>query len=350
MRRLTIGGFLLAVLGLSFWVLLPFLSSLAWAAVLAYTTWPLYQRLRTLLGGRDTLAAMLMTLFVASILLVPLVWVLLILTQDLAGLGQTLNQFVSRGLPPLPATVKNWPVVGEWLARLHAWLGVDASRMQQQIGSLRSILLPALSALAGEVGRNIAKFGFAVLALFFFYRNGDLLLAQIRHVAILGLGERARGYLQAIGLTLRAVVFGIVLTALAQGLLAGLGYWLAGVSAPVLWGVVTAIVSLIPFVGPVIWIGLSIGLLMEGAQGAALGLFLWGALVVSWVDNLIRPMVVSGATRIPFLLVLFGVLGGLAAFGLIGLFAGPVILGMALAVWREWLEEQSQSTADHAAI
>jgi predicted PurR-regulated permease PerM len=344
-RRLTVGGFLLLVLGLSFWILLPFLASLAWAAVLAYTTWPLYQRLRLLAQGRDTLAAILMVLCVAALLLGPLVWVLLILAQDLAGAGRALNQLLAQGVPPLPEAVRHWPLIGDALVRLYDGLRGDADRLQQILDSAKSVLLPALSALAGEVGRNIAKFGFAVLALFFFYRDGDSLLAQVRHVATLGLGERAHDYLAAIGTTLRAVVFGIVLTALAQGLLAGLGYWAAGVTAPVLWGVITAVVSLIPFAGPIVWIGLSISLAMQGAHNEALGLFLWGALVVSWVDNLIRPIVVSGATRIPFLLVLFGVLGGVAAFGLIGLFAGPVVLGMALAVWREWVEEQAQTAA-----
>jgi predicted PurR-regulated permease PerM len=111
----------------------------------------------------------------------------------------------------------------------------------------------------------------------------------------------------------------------------------AGIAAPVLWGVITALVSLIPFVGPVVWIGLSLNLLAHGDTQAALGLFLWGALVVSWVDNLIRPLVISGPTRIPFLLVFLGVLGGLNAFGLIGLFLGPVLLAVSIAIWREWL-------------
>jgi len=137
--------------------------------------------------------------------------------------------------------------------------------------------------------------------------------------------------------TVRAVVFGIVLTALAQGLLAGLGYWAAGIAAPALWGVITALVSMIPFVGPVVWIGLSLSLLAQGETQAAVGLFLWGALVVSWVDNLIRPLVISGPTKIPFLLVFLGVLGGLNTFGLIGLFLGPVLLAVSVGIWREWL-------------
>jgi predicted PurR-regulated permease PerM len=105
-------------------------------------------------------------------------------------------------------------------------------------------------------------------------------------------------------------------------------------------GGITALISLIPFVGPVVWIGLSLSLLAQGETQAALGLFLWGALAVSWVDNLIRPIIISGPTRIPFLLVFLGVLGGVNAFGLIGLFLGPVLLAVSVAIWREWLEHK----------
>ncbi len=131
----------------------------------------------------------------------------------------------------------------------------------------------------------------------------------------------------------------LVATALLQGAVAGLGYWWAGLHAPVLLGAITALVAMIPFGTPFVWGSIGTWLLIRGEVTAGIGLLLWGTLVVSWVDNLIRPLVISSATRIPFLLVMFGVLGGLAAFGLIGLFLGPVILAVLVAVWREWLEE-----------
>ena len=129
---------------------------------------------------------------------------------------------------------------------------------------------------------------------------------------------------------------GLLLAAMAQGLLAGLGYWAAGVRAAVFWGVATAVVALIPFGAPLIWGSIGLWLLLQGQVSAGIGLLLWGALAVSWVDNLVRPWVISGVAKTPFQLVLFGVLGGLAAFGLIGLFVGPVVLAILLALWREW--------------
>jgi predicted PurR-regulated permease PerM len=335
-RRIATFAFLIFIFGSTFWVLSPFFASLAWAGILAYVTWPLHQRINRSLPGRENIVALLMTLGVAATLLLPLLWVMFSVAGDVATASTVLKRLAAEGLPPLPTGVHGWPAT-DWLIEQYGRVQGDASWVREQMAALGLLDAMALKTLAGEVGRNAAKFGIAVFALFFLYRHGDEVLTQVRRVATRWLGESARGYIQAVGVTVRAVVFGIVLTAIAQGVLAGLGYWVAGITAPALWGVITALVSLIPFVGPVVWIALSLGLLAQGDTQAALGLFLWGALVVSWVDNLIRPLVISGPTRIPFLLVFLGVLGGLNAFGLIGLFLGPVLLAVSVAIWREWL-------------
>lgn len=340
-RRIAAVAFLILVFGLTLWLLSPFFAALAWAGILAYVTWPLHHWLRARLKGRDNLAAFLMTLLVAATLLMPLVWVMLTVVTDIATAAAGIRQIAIHGLPPLPPAVANWPG-GEWVVEHYRRIQADPAWFKTQIDALGLADTARLKAIAGGIGRNIAKFGLAVFALFFLYRHGDSILAQFRGVATRWLGEAARGYIQSVGVTVRAVVFGIVLTALAQGMLAGMGYWVAGISAPALWGVITALVSLIPFLGPVVWISLSLGLLAHGETNAAIGLFLWGALVVSWVDNLIRPLAISGPTRIPFLLVFLGVLGGINAFGLIGLFLGPVILAVSIAIWREWAEHRGQ--------
>lgn len=335
-RRVAAFGFLFFIFGLTFWVLSPFLASLAWAGILAYVTWPMHQWLCRRLPGRDNLAALLMTVGVAATLLVPMIWVLITLVGDLAAASAVFRRLSADGLPPLPVAVLDWPG-GEWIAAQYRRVQSDPAWVRAQIHALGLDDVTNLREVAGDVGRNVGKFGLAVFALFFLYRNGVTVLEQFRGVATRWLGNAARGYIQAVGVTVRAVVFGIVLTALAQGVLAGLGYWAAGIAAPALWGVITALVSLIPFVGPVVWIGLALSLLAQGEIQAAVGLFLWGALVVSWVDNLIRPLVISGPTKIPFLLVFLGVLGGLNAFGLIGLFLGPALLAVSIGIWREWL-------------
>jgi predicted PurR-regulated permease PerM len=340
-RRIVAFGFLFSILGLTLWVLSPFFVALAWAGILAYVTWPLFSRLRHRLKRHDNLAALLMTVGVAAMLLLPLVWVLFSLVRDLAFVADLIRRVTTEGLPPLPPAVRHWPG-GVWLAEQYLKVQSDPAWLRAQIEALGLTDFTHIKAIMGGLGRNVAKFGLAVFALFFLYRHGDVVLAQFRGVATRWLGEAAGSYIHAVGVTVRAVVFGIILTALAQGVLAGLGYWMAGVPTPALWGLITALVSLIPFLGPVVWVSLSIGLLAHGETQAAIGLFLWGALVVSWVDNLIRPLVISGPTRIPFLLVFLGVLGGINAFGLIGLFLGPVLLGVTLAIWREWVEHRAQ--------
>jgi predicted PurR-regulated permease PerM len=124
-----------------------------------------------------------------------------------------------------------------------------------------------------------------------------------------------------------------------QGFLVGLGYLVAGVGAPVFLAALTTVCGLIPFAAPAVWGGVCVWLFIKGSTAAAVGLLIWGSIVLGWTDHIVRPFLISREAEIPFLVVLFGVLGGLAAFGLVGLFVGPVILAVLLAVWREWLFE-----------
>jgi predicted PurR-regulated permease PerM len=138
----------------------------------------------------------------------------------------------------------------------------------------------------------------------------------------------------------RAVLYGLLITAVAQGIIAGIGYWIFGLEAPAVLGALTGLLSTAPLLGTAfIWAPLAAGLLLAGHTWKGLLLLAWGTLLVHPVDNLLRPYLISSVTRVPFLLVMFGALGGLAAFGLVGLFAGPVLLGVASAVWLEWATE-----------
>ena len=336
-RRVVAFGFLVLIFGSTLWVLSPFFTALAWAGIFAYVTWPLYRRLNHRLDNRSSLAALLMTAGVALTLLAPLAWALITVAADLATASAMLRNIMNHGLPPLPSNIHNWPA-GEWIIAQYSAIQSNPEWLRAKIEAIELADPATWKAIAGNVGRNLAKFSLAVFALFFLYQHGESVSAQFDRVASHWLGESARGYLRAVGTTVHAVVFGIVLTALAQGILAGLGYWFAGIKSAALWGAVTALISLIPFAGPIVWISLSIGLLAQGETAAAIGLAVWCALIVSSVDNLVRPLAISGPTRIPFLLVFLSVLGGINAFGLIGLFAGPVLLAVSLAIWREWLE------------
>ena len=182
----------------------------------------------------------------------------------------------------------------------------------------------------------------AVVSLFFVYRDGQRYADQLTRALEQLLGPRVHNYLLAIGQTVKAVVYGLVLAALVQGTLAGLGYWIAGAGAPLFLAALTTVCGLIPFAAPLLWGGVGVWLVVAGNTVAGVGLLVWGAIVMGWTDHIVRPFLISREAQIPFLVVLFGVLGGLAAFGLVGLFLGPVILAVLLAIWREWLLESAQ--------
>ena len=339
-RRLLALGIIGGLLALGLVVLKPFLVPLLWAAILAYITWPLHRRMLSLCGKRATAAALASTLLLSAALALPFLWFAAILQQELALALPLVLERVQRGGLTVPAFVNTIPLVGpQWDQSLrHALADPEALK-----AALRASLgsgVQLAGGIIGGIGRNAAKLGITLFAAFFLYRDGAAIAAQLRRALLGILGPRAEDYLHAAGATTRAVVYGIALTALAQGALAGLGYWAAGLQGPLFLTLLTTLVALIPFGTPLVWGSLSLWLFLNGRDAAGLGLFLWGALVISWVDNLIRPWIISGSTRIPFLLVFFGVLGGLAAFGLIGLFLGPVILSVCLAVWREWLGRQ----------
>jgi predicted PurR-regulated permease PerM len=322
-------------------ILRPFVIALVWAAILAYVTWPLLLRMRGLCRQRHTLAAAGLTLLVALGLIGPFSWLAFLLQDQLADAYQAAIAYCASPEHALPAFVKRIPWVGEAIERALQRYSADPALLRQFLIDWAQRSHAELLGLVGDVGRNLGKLLTTLVTLFFLYRDADRLLQQARGISHYFFGERLSPYLQAAGAMTRAVVYGLLATAIAQGTLAGVGYWAAGVEAPALLAAVTALVALIPFGAPVVWGSIGIWLLFDGHVGAGIGLLLWGALVVSWVDNLVRPLVISGATRAPFLLVLFGVLGGLTAFGLVGLFVGPVVLAVALAVWRQWIDKHA---------
>jgi predicted PurR-regulated permease PerM len=336
MRRLVVAGLLGALLLVGFVVLRPFLAPIAWAAILCYVTWPLHQRVQARLHGHRNAAALAMTLLLALALGIALLWLGLMLRRELA---QTVREAVAllRAGPALPETVLNIPWLGPWLQQWLIELGADRAAWGRQLAEASEQWGGRIMRVVGDVGLNALRFGIALLTAYFLFRDGDRWLAQLRGLLHALLGSRVKGYFSAVGNTARAVVYGLLLAALAQGLMAGLGYWAVGVSAPAFWGTATALIALIPFGAVLVWASIGVWLLLQGQFGAGIGLLLWGALAVSWIDNLVRPLVISGVAKIPFLLVLFGVFGGLAAFGLIGLFVGPMVLAVLLALWREWV-------------
>jgi predicted PurR-regulated permease PerM len=346
-RRLLVAGLILGILLLTFSVLQPFIVPLIWGAILAYVSWPLNLRVLQLVRGRSSAAALITTLIVTVILVVPLVWLVLLLRVEAIAAYAEVQSFLATQ-PTLPPALRDLPYIGAQAQELLNQLAADPTAIRGQFMLLMEQSSVEVSRLIGGVGRNVAKLFFALLSMYFLLRDGPRLLREARAVLEGILGPRIHDYLDAAGATTQAVVYALMLGALAQGAAAGIGYWIFGVKAPVLMGAVTVMIALIPFGAPMVWGSLATWMLVKGDIWNGVGLILWGLVLVSWVDNIVRPLVISNATRMPFLLVVFGVLGGVLAFGLVGLFIGPVLLAVSLAIWREWLEEHS--TKDEPAL
>jgi predicted PurR-regulated permease PerM len=339
-RRLLVAGLILGILLLTFTVLQPFIVPLIWGAILSYVSWPMHLRILKFCGGRSSVASLITTILVTIIIVVPLVWLIMLLRTEAVVAYSEVQAFLATK-PVLPQAIRDLPWVGASAQDLLNQLAADPKALREQFVMMMETSSLEVSRLIGGVGRNVAKLFFAVFSMYFLLRDGPRLMREAR--AVLGgiLGPRVHDYLDAAAYTTQAVVYALMLGALAQGIAAGIGYWLFGVQAPVLLGAVTVIIALVPFGAPMVWGSLAAWALVRGELFNGIGLILWGLILVSWVDNIVRPLVISNATRMPFLLVVFGVLGGVLAFGLVGLFIGPVLLAVSLAIWREWHEEHS---------
>lgn len=330
-----VAALLLLALG-TLLVLLPFLSALLWASILCYATWPVFQRLVTVLGQRRNLAATLMCLAVSLLLVVPFLIVGASLAENVSRLSTTLQAGLGHLPTQPPAWLANLPLVGKSIA--DAW--------QQAVAQPDSLIqqaraaLPAVSRWVLEQGlalmHGVAMLVLAVFVAFFIYRDGVTLAARLATGVQRVAGDRGVRLLRLAGGTITGVVYGILGTALAQGILAGVGFLIAGVPGALLLGLLTFFLSVVPMGPPLVWIPAAVWLYFQGETGMAVFLALWGALVVSSIDNFLKPYLISQGADMPFILVLFGVLGGIAAFGFLGVFLGPTLLAVSFSLLREW--------------
>jgi len=338
LRRLITAALLAGLVLLGFRVMEHFIVPVVWAAILAFVTWPAYLRVLSACGGRSIIASLLMTVAVSLAVIAPIAWLAVVLRIEVAHLWHDTQALLAGG-GQLPPAVLKLPWLGDQLRDLTQRAAQDPHVLGLEVRRVADHSFEQIARFVGGIGREVVKMALTAVSLFFVYRDGQRLAGQLAQALEQVLGPRIHGYLRAIEQTVKAVVYGLVLTALVQGFLVGLGYLVAGVGAPVFLAALTTVCGLIPFAAPAVWGGVCVWLLIKGSTAAAVGLLIWGSIVLGWTDHIVRPFLISREAEIPFLVVLFGVLGGLASFGLVGLFVGPVILAVLLAVWREWLFE-----------
>jgi predicted PurR-regulated permease PerM len=321
-------------------VLRPFISALLWAAILSYCTWPLCRMLRERLGLSPTLAALVMV--VAEMLLVglPILFATPIRAEDIEGIRRTVEGMISDGLPGLGDKLAYVPVIGGFLQERWAALQLDFTPLTNMLRPYAGMIAQNVLGFLLAVLSGVAEFVVAILLSFFFYRDGPgmarVLDALVGRIA----GPQARRLVQLTAAVTVGVVYGLLGTAVAQGVLTALGLWVTGVPHPVLFGVLAGVVSILPVGAPVVWLPASIWLFATGSTVWGIVLLVYGALGISSVDNVIRPWLISRGADLPLLLTILGALGGVFAFGFLGLFLGPVLLAVGFTLLRDWAEEE----------
>jgi len=332
----------IVLIGLGAYTLWPFLSALVWAVIFGIALWPLYRRaIRRFGTGRyNVLIPAAFTLGVALVFIVPLILVGIQLAHETHAATEWLRDIERDGIPE-PDSVKNLPFLQgqteEWWKQNLSDPG-SAHELVERL--TRGHMMNVSRMIVIQLARRLTLFAFTVLTLFFLFRNGDTVTRQIRRAIarLFGPGGERVG-LRMVD-SVHGTVDGLVLVGLGVGVILGAIYVFAGVPEPALFGMVTAVAAMIPLAAPVVF---SVAALLLAAQGQiawAITVFASGVVVTFVADHFIRPALIGGSTKLPFLWVLLGILGGVETWGLIGLFLGPAVMSALFLLWREWVEEE----------
>jgi predicted PurR-regulated permease PerM len=326
---------IMALAALCIWVVWSFIPALTWAAVIAIATWPLRERLVGA-GLRPVVAAILLTLLWAVLLVVPVVFFGTALAQEAGHLRELIEQ-ARHGQLEAPDWLTQLPVVGAYIADWwHTHLAAPAA-------SGAALLDQSQTAGALGFGRDVGRFivrrlailGFTLLTLLFLYKDGGRIAHEIEKIGVRLLGQPAELYGRYSLTAVRATVNGLVFVGLIEGVLLGIGYVVCGVPHPISFLLATAILGIVPFGAPVVLAVAALTLVAASRLIVGVVLFGVGLVVIFIIDHTLRPKLIGGSIKLPFLWALLGVFGGVEAFGIVGLFLGPAILAVALAIWRE---------------
>jgi predicted PurR-regulated permease PerM len=333
-QRIARTVLVITVVLVSIWMLWRFLPALAWAGVLAIATWPLRRYLDR--HGMDrTAIASVLTLVLAVVLVLPLIMLGVQAAHDGGAIARWVQDVRHNGLGT-PDWLSHLPYVGKsvaawWQANLAAPGAANALIGRADASGLFSIT----RSLGVQVVNRLTILVFTLLTLFFLYRDGPAIMEQAHAISDRLFGP-AGGHLGRNAVAaVRGTVNGLVLVGLAEGVLLGIGYWQAGLPHAAFLGLATGVLATVPFGAPVVFIICSLVLFAESQTTAAIALLVFGTVVVFIADHFVRPILIGSSTRLPFLLVLLGIFGGLESFGLIGLFLGPALMSVLIAMWRE---------------
>lgn len=335
---------LLVLVTLAFgWILLPYYGAVFWAVVTAILFSPVQRRIRINLRGRPNAAALLTLLVVLVIVVLPLAVVSSMLAQEAMSVLQRVQSgeisFTRYG-------EQIYAALPGWLTGLLDRFGLaDLAGLKAKLGERLTAGTQLLASRAVSLGQDtfnfLVAFGVMLYLLFFLLRDGNGLAARVRQAIPLA-EEDKRELLARFAAVIRATVKGNILVAVVQGVLGSLAFWFLGIHGALLWGVVMAVLSLLPAVGAaLVWGPVAVYLMVSGALWKGVGLVVWGVVVIGLVDNVLRPILVGKDTKMPDYLVLVSTLGGIAVFGLNGFVIGPVIAALFMAIWDIFIERRA---------
>jgi predicted PurR-regulated permease PerM len=316
-------------------VLRPFASALLWAVVLCFSSWPLYRRVLKLLRGRRTLAALFMALGMIVVMLLPFVIIGATLADNVEELTSSTKTWMAAGPPKPPAWLVKIPAVGQQVAERWQVLATDNAKLLEATKRLIEPVGALLLLASVAIGGGLVQLALSIFIAFFLFRDGvaigERVTAAVQRIG----GARGTHLLEVAGNTVRGVVYGILGTGLVQALMAGLGFVIAGVPGAALLALLTFFLSVVPVGPPLVWVPAALWLFYQGKTGWGIFMLVWGV-IVSSVDNVVKPWLISQGSDLPFILIFFGVLGGALMFGFIGVFIGPTLLAVGYRLVEEW--------------
>ncbi len=339
-RRLGQLALICALLAIGIWIIWDFLPALVWAVVVAIAIWPLFERSRLRQWNR-TAAAAEATLLIGVVLIVPLIVLGMEIGREAVATVQWIREAERAGIPS-PEWLLGLPLVG---SSVSDWWASNLSEPRMAANLLgridRNWLIEWTRILGSQLIHRLTILIFTFLTLFFLFRDGDSLVKQAWVVADRFFGNTGTRLGPQVLTAVRATVNGLVFVGFGEGLLLGVAYAITGLPRPVLLGALTGVLATVPFGAPVIFGLGALFLFSQSETGAAVALLAFGSVVVFVADHFLRPILIGGAARLPFLWVLLGIFGGLESFGLLGLFLGPTIMAVLLALWRDWAKPVS---------
>ena len=336
---------LVLILAAGVFFFIGFLVPVLAALIICFASWPLFSRLKHFCRDSSMLAATVALILILIGLVIPLALVFSYAMDEIHGWIFWLTSVNEYG-----AAVPDWitalPWIGESLAeQWQLYLG-QPHQLGQIINMISGEQLGGISRWVLTFGWNTAglllTLLFMLITLFFLYKDGERLACQLDTVGERILPSRWNRFSRVVPATVSSTVIGMTIIAIGEGVVLGIAYWIAGVPSPVAFGVLTGFMALIPGGAPLAFTLLSVYLVGTGDLTAGVGLFLWGSIELFIVDKTIRPNLVGGPVKLPFLPTFFGLIGGVQTMGMVGLFIGPVLMALLVAIWREWLHEENK--------